>query len=501
MQHVIQLTRRLYNKGGGVNRSIINRSNDLIKQGYKVSIATFKSYNEKKDTRELKDSGRLHHHVTTLNMYSYYEEKNTREKVTDKQIMYHDIENSEKSDLAFPIFLPEKYFPVNIINKKKKWRENGQLRSIEYYSNNETVKFKELFDKNKAVRKLIIFNAPLNNQRTVMDFAPDGFCFLEKTYEENKMKQSTLYNRSTQQVYSFNNKMELSSHWINEICSDSPDKPILICDKKELFPAFLNTKNDVAKRVGVIHNNHLKYFEDTGLTIHPLYKLLLNNINNIDGVIVLTEKQKQDICKSFKCYNKVRVIPHSVQKPAKKKNESSDITFSLIARLHPIKQIDQAIKAFQAVVKEVPEAILNIYGEGKSEENLRNTIVSLHLENNVCLKGFSKNTDQIYQSSLATIVTSYSEGFSMVILESMTEGTPVISYDINYGPSDMITNMSDGFLIKEDIDVLAEKMIYLLKKPKKAHKMGKKAKKNVLKHFGNDYVFKKWIQFFNVLKS
>src|SRR5699024_3154677 len=82
-----------------------------------------------------------------------------------------------------------------------------------------------------------------------------------------------------------------------------------------------------------------------------------------------------------------------------------------------------------------------------------------HLENNVFLKGYSQDTDLIYQRSLVTLLTSKSEAFALVILESMINGTPVISYDINYGPNDIITNKKDGYLIEENIDVLANKII------------------------------------------
>ena len=50
------------------------------------------------------------------------------------------------------------------------------------------------------------------------------------------------------------------------------------------------------------------------------------------------------------------------------------------------------------------------------------------------------------------------EGFSLSLLESLSHGVPVISYDIKYGPAEMINNGENGYLIqKDDENALYEK--------------------------------------------
>ena len=50
------------------------------------------------------------------------------------------------------------------------------------------------------------------------------------------------------------------------------------------------------------------------------------------------------------------------------------------------------------------------------------------------------------------------EGFSLALLESLAHGVPVISYDIKYGPGELITSDFNGYLITKMM-----KMPYLIK--------------------------------------
>lgn len=59
--------------------------------------------------------------------------------------------------------------------------------------------------------------------------------------------------------------------------------------------------------------------------------------------------------------------------------------------------------------------------------------------------------------------TSKMEGFGLAILESLSLGTPVISYDVDYGPAELIQDGFNGYLVSEgDIDKMVEKVDQLL---------------------------------------
>ncbi|MHC0552826.1 glycosyltransferase [Salinicoccus sp. CNSTN-B1] len=165
----------------------------------------------------------------------------------------------------------------------------------------------------------------------------------------------------------------------------------------------------------------------------------------------------------------------------------------IISRFSSIKNIDHIIKAFKHVVEAIPEAQLEIWGGGNKKKDYLQLIDDLELKKNVSIKGYTQNPGKIYRSGALSAVTSKAEGFSLSVMESMVNATPVISYDIRYGPSDMIDDGKNGYLIKKgDIDTLSEKMVSMLKDPEKTREMGKEARYKMDEKFNIDSYREKW---------
>src|SRR5699024_7254587 len=92
-----------------------------------------------------------------------------------------------------------------------------------------------------------------------------------------------------------------------------------------------------------------------------------------------------------------------------------------------------------------------------------------------------------------SVLTSEYEGFGLVITESMTEGTPVVSYNIKYGPNEIITDGVDGYLIKNgDKSMLADRVITLLENNELREKLSRNAC-NVCESFSEDKYKKNWV--------
>ena len=149
--------------------------------------------------------------------------------------------------------------------------------------------------------------------------------------------------------------------------------------------------------------------------------------------------------------------------------------------------------------KKSPDWILEIYGNGSERENLQNKINKLRLEKSFLLKGAEKNIQEKYLESSIYVMSSRFEGMPMVLLEAMTYGLPIISFDCPCGPKDIIKDNEDGFLVEfGNIEQMAEKIEKLISDEEKRKLFGKNARKNV-ERFSADTIMKEWKELFESL--
>lgn len=101
-----------------------------------------------------------------------------------------------------------------------------------------------------------------------------------------------------------------------------------------------------------------------------------------------------------------------------------------MGRLTEVKQYAQLIRAFAKVYPDYKDWKLKIIGDGEEMENLKALVKTLGLESGVELTGFRTDVLQQMEKAAMFVLTSWNEGFPLVVLEAMTCGLPIISYDI-----------------------------------------------------------------------
>ncbi|PUE63611.1 glycosyltransferase [Arcobacter caeni] len=153
-----------------------------------------------------------------------------------------------------------------------------------------------------------------------------------------------------------------------------------------------------------------------------------------------------DAAKSIKNDN-VKIIYNGIEplelEDNKQKNEIFTIT--AIGRLDKIKGFDILIKEFSKIKN---NAILQIVGEGNEYDNLTSIIKEFSLENKVKLLGFRKDIPVVINNSDLIIMSSLSEGFSIVMIESLFYAKLFISTKVS-GCKDILTSK----LIIEDFNI------------------------------------------------
>lgn len=101
-----------------------------------------------------------------------------------------------------------------------------------------------------------------------------------------------------------------------------------------------------------------------------------------------------------------------------------------------------------------------------------------------------------YQNSAIFAMTSQMEGLPMVLLEAKSWGLPIISFDIMTGPSDIIRDGINGFLIKnDDISLFSEKLEELIKSKQCRNQFSKNSQLD-MENFDFNNILDKWNKLF-----
>lgn len=136
--------------------------------------------------------------------------------------------------------------------------------------------------------------------------------------------------------------------------------------------------------------------------------------------------------------------------------------------LAPVKGFDFLLKAARQVFSCHPDWQWDIYGEGDERENLEKTIEAYGLSGKVNLKGYCAELGKQYCEYAMFVLTSRYEGMGMVLVEAQKNHLPLIAFDVLCGPSDVITNDVNGYLIPPfDTGALAQRICELIENPEK----------------------------------
>lgn len=506
---------------GGLTHASLRQASTFADAGYETHLLTF-AYNQRFQLicEKLVKVGKVSKKVKIRNMFEEY--------------ALYDQNDPWNADFFDPASLPSETYSVS---KRKGYN------AYRYYNNGKYEKYVSLTKKN-TIEFIDYFNeGRYRTKREYYNLYGDIDRVRYFSYENNKVKQELFFDKyhnafltiwydpqtgEKNRITHINENREIISEttrddiphkltWLNQVINEKDENTVLISDTRSTDKLLVLLDNHRAKTLLRPHSNHLKNADDANSELNERNRYAVENINNVDGLVVLTEKQRQDIIKRFGFADKVFAIPNYYEVPTpritglrslistvKNMNDSNNnrnmSKIVIISRFSRLKNINHTIQAFKKVVEIVPEATLEIWGQGGEEKTYTDLIEKFHLEDHITIKGYTQHPEKIYQSAALSVVTSKAEGFSLSVMESMVNHTPVISYNLRYGPSDMISDGINGFLIpKNDIDALTEKMIYMLQHPEKTQQMGEEAGKTMNNKFNKKNYQTAWFSLIDKL--
>ncbi|WP_254054525.1 glycosyltransferase family 4 protein [Roseovarius sp. EL26] len=159
--------------------------------------------------------------------------------------------------------------------------------------------------------------------------------------------------------------------------------------------------------------------------------------------------------------------------------------FLFVGRLAAVKGLPILFEAFLDVLKQHPDAILTLIGDGPDRVKLQQQVKQLGLEQSVLFTGYQ--TEQEVAAHLeqtdAFVLPSFAEGVPVVLMEAMASKVPVIATRIA-GIQELVTDGHSGHMVPPgDIRALSGKMCDLLKDPKHRDQMGAFGRRTVVADF------------------
>ncbi|MGN8844459.1 glycosyltransferase family 4 protein [Niallia sp. HCP3S3_B10] len=165
-----------------------------------------------------------------------------------------------------------------------------------------------------------------------------------------------------------------------------------------------------------------------------------------------------------------------------------------VGRLTYQKNFIDAVEVASEVLKKYPGWEWHIYGDGELKERISNEVKKHELQNKLILMGQSDNLYSKYPDYSILVMTSLYEGFPMTLLEGLANKLPLVSYDILTGPSEIIINNENGYLIEPgNKNMMVEKVSNLIEDIELRKSMSK-ATSNLTDKFNITNITDKWVK-------
>jgi len=167
-----------------------------------------------------------------------------------------------------------------------------------------------------------------------------------------------------------------------------------------------------------------------------------------------------------------------------------------VGRLVEQKGFDLLIAAFDKLAHRFTQWLLVILGEGPLRRKLEGQVKAHGLQKRVLLPGVAGNIGDWYERADIYVMSSRFEGFGNTLLEALAYGVPAVSFDCPTGPSDIIRQGVDGFLVPPgDVENLARTLERLMGDQALRRRLGEQAV-DVRERFSPDRIAEMWENLF-----
>lgn len=260
------------------------------------------------------------------------------------------------------------------------------------------------------------------------------------------------------------------------------------------YPALIISFTRLFTKTKYIYCDHgglMNQWKQKDITAIRLWDSLMSN-----KIVVLTEKTRQDYIRKFhinpakiQCiYNWIDPELAEYRRPY---NTNSRRIIS-VGRFGKEKGYDLLVEVARRVLPSHPQWHWDVYGTGETFDEISAKVNEYHLQNQLHLKGNIKKVYRHYSEYAFLVLPSYREGLPIVLLEASALGIPMVSFDIETGPNEIITEGKSGYLVPPyDLDIMSERITRLMSDEKLRAAFSEGAAADIQK-FEKRSIFRQW---------
>ncbi|CAK1251096.1 Glycosyltransferase involved in cell wall bisynthesis (RfaB) [Fructobacillus evanidus] len=484
----------------GIEHAQIKRNLALKKFGYDSKFVSL-AYNRFLK-RESIQSGVEYNNL--INMYDYFQGVSS---IDDSNNITPRTLYDEVNDDEYIVNINKNKLEINnsdnthIKNIYLMWDKgtNNKIDKIEYFDKYHNIVRIDYFD----VRGFLSMSDIMGQQGGVsreINYDYRGDSILESFYhidEQGDVKVRWML-KYKDEVYWFSKKEMLEAKFLDYLNQDFQENNIFISDRAYLTDNSLINMSSFRKLFIFWHNVFVP--EDGIPNFSKPFDTLLNEIehkNKITGLLAATNKEVMDLENAVQGQIKVFKMNSFVKLQnidASKKMNLKEYDIITVSRISPEKRLLLGVEIFSKIHKELPQVHWDIFGYGDQNyvELLKNIIADKGLSKAITIHEYTFDLKSVYENAKIFWMLSKFEGFNMSQAEAQTYGIPTIAFDIDYGPSELIKNEENGYLIENNdtynFYIMTKK---LLLSPQKMEYMSRCSRLETDKYLPNELI-KQW---------
>ncbi|BDZ31763.1 accessory Sec system glycosyltransferase Asp1 [Lactiplantibacillus sp. WILCCON 0030] len=355
------------------------------------------------------------------------------------------------------------------------------------------------------------FYGPTGEVITALYYRPNGTRFAEEYYAHNTaganyVSLCKLIDYHGQDYY-FNGEQEWYRFFLDELNRENGTQNTFIADRPlaAQWPV-INMQTPARKYLWLPtpHANDPRDQVYSNLNNAYVYGIH-QHLTALDGIITSTDQQRRDLGqwlggqspRPIYAISAGVVSANQLARPKVPLAERHAHQIIYTGRVDQGRRVDQIITAFDRVKRGVKDATLAIYGYGSALDELKAQVAKLKLTKVVTFEGYQPNLGQVYDHAGAYVYAGESDAQPLSLIEALGHGVPVIAYDVNYGPRDVVKDGKNGYLIKDGaIDQLAAGMKRAIENSKRQQRLIDGAYQSS-QAYGDAAVWEQWQQIVN----